>query len=147
MSLTDIKNSAFKRKRLWAFLFMVAIVLLCPFRSTVVPEQKVLVVTEGWRPIPGVRVRQIWQNYSVEVVGHEEDIPTDENGRVSFPRRTVRANLLWRVVRPILNILSQGVHASFGVQTDMFPLGEVTEKPAGQKRVEAQPGDIVFRPR
>src|SRR2546421_7309088 len=141
------RNSAFKRKRLWVFLLVFGVVLLYPFQSTVVPEQHVLVVTEDWRPIPGVRVRQIWKNYSIEAVGHEEDIATDENGHVFFPRRTVRANILWRAVRPILNILTQGVHASFGVQTDMFPLGEVTEKPAGQERVEAQPGDIVFRPR
>lgn len=62
-----------------------------------------------------------------------------------FPRRTVRASLLWRAVRPIVNILTQGVHASFGVHTDMFPLREVTEKPVGQKTVEAHPEDIVFR--
>ena len=141
------RNSVLKKKRLWVFLLVMAVVLFYPFKSTVVPSQRVLVVTEDWRPIQGVRVRQIWQNYSVEAVGHEEDAPTDENGRVFFPRRTVRASLLWRAVRPIVNILTQGVHASFGVQTDMFTVDNMDEKPAGQKKVEAQPGDIVFRQR
>lgn len=139
------RNSAFKRKRIWVFLVVLGVVVFYPFKSTVVPEQNVLVVTEDWRPIQGVRVRQIWKNYSVEADGHEEDRPTDENGRVLFPRRTVRANLLWRAVRPIVNILTEGVHASFGVQTQMFPLGEITQKPSGQRTVEARSGEIVFR--
>lgn len=78
------RNSVFKKKRLWVLLLVMAVVLLSPFKSTVAPSQRVLVVTEDWRPIQGVRVRQIWQDYSVEAVGHEEDVPTDENGRVFF---------------------------------------------------------------
>ncbi len=135
----------FQKKRLWIVLLVLAVAFCFPFDTTVVPPRTVLVVTEDWRPIQGVRVRQIWQNYSIESSGHEEDIPTNENGRVSFPRRTVRASLLWRLFRPIVNILTQGVHAGFGVQTQTFTVDNMDEKPAGQEKVEAQPGDIVFR--
>lgn len=137
----------FEKKRLWIFLLVLAVAFCFPFKTTVVPPRRVLVVTEDWRPIQGVRVRQIWQNYSVESSGHEEDIPTSENGRVSFPRRTVKASLLGRVVRPIVNILTQGVHAGFGVQTEIFTVDNLDEKPASQERVEAQPGDLVFHNR
>ena len=134
-----------RRKKFWALVVLLVAVFLYRFESTTVPPQSVLVVTEDWKPVQGALVRQSWQNYSVEADGHEEDLPTDETGRVSFPRRTVRASLLWRIYRPVANILTQGIHASFGVQTETLPLGDVTAKPVGQKMVAAQPGDIVFR--
>jgi len=131
-----------RNKKIWV-LALVGVMLLYPFESTIVPSQNVLVVTEAWNPIEGILVRQSWKNYSVETYGHEQDLLTDERGRVSFPRRTVRANLLRRAFRPIANIIGQGIHASFGVYTDMIVLGDGTKKP--DKKVEAQPGDIVFR--
>jgi hypothetical protein len=134
-------------KKFWALVALLVLVFLYPFESTIVPPQRVLVVTEDWKPVQGALVRQNWQNYSMEADGHEEDLPTDENGRVFFPRRTARASLLWRIYRPIANIVTQGVHASFGVQTDTIPLGDVWVKPVGQNRVEAHPGEIVFRRR
>ena len=90
-------------------------------------------------------MRQIWQHYSLESRGHEQDLRTDDGGRVTFPRRTIRASILRRVLHPVWNILRQGVHAGFGVHTDLFPLGDVTEKRIGDKKVEAYPGDVVFR--
>jgi hypothetical protein len=132
-----------RNRKLWGFGLLVGVIFLYPFKSTIVPSRNVLVVTEDWDPIQGVLVRQSWQNYSLEARGHEEDKLTDDNGRVSFPRRAVRANLLWRAFRLIANIMGQGVHASFGVHTDVIALGEGTIK--SDKKVEAQPSDIVFR--
>ena len=140
-----IKNSPSKTKALWAFLLVIGGVLLYPFESTVVPARSVLVVTEDEHPIQDVVVRQIWQNYSIESEGHEEDLRSDENGRVSFPERTVRASVPRRILQPILNVVRQGVHASFGVHTDMFALGDLTGKRIGQNRVEVRPGDVVFQ--
>ncbi len=135
----------FRKKTFWAVLLLGVAGFLYPFESIVVPSKNVLVVTEDWRPIQSTAVRQSWQDYSLESRGHEEDLNTDENGRVTFPRRTIRASVLRRLVHPIWNILRQGIHASFGVHTDMFPVPEVTEKPVGVKPVEARPGDIIFR--
>ena len=126
---------------------LLGITVLYPFETTVVPSKSVLVVTEDWKPIQHTAVRQSWQDYSLESTGHEEDLKTDENGRVTFPRRAIRASVVRRIAHPIWNILRQGVHAGFGVHTDMFPLPEVTEKPIGAKPVEARPGDVIFRPR
>ena len=64
--------------------------------------------------------------------------------RVSFPKRTIKANLASRMLYPILNVIRQGVHASFGVRMDIFPLGDVSGKQIGSSRVEARAGDVVF---
>jgi hypothetical protein len=139
------KNGSILKRMRFLILLLLGIVFLFPFENTVVPSKNVLVVTEDWRPIQGTLVRQSWQNYSLESEGHEQDLKTDDGGRVTFPRRTMRASVLRRIMHPIWNILRQGIHASFGVHTDMFPLGEVTEKPIGNKTVEAHPGDLVLR--
>lgn len=136
--------SVIRRKKLW-ILVLLGVVSLYPFESTVVPSQNILVVSEDWRPIQGAAVRQSWQQYSLESRGHEQDLRTDQNGRVTFPRRTIRASVLMRIVHPISNILTQGIHASFGTHTETLPLGDVIQAPLGQEPVKAQLGDIVFR--
>lgn len=144
--MTKEDSTFTKRKKVWA-LIVLGTFLLYPFQSTTVPSQSVLVVTEDWRPVQGAGVRQSWQNYSIEAYGHEEDLLTDADGRVSFPRRTVRASLLRRALRPVANVITQGVHAGFGVHTDIIPLGDMDVKPVGHKTVDARPGDLVFRRR
>src|SRR6185503_5204200 len=110
-------------KRKWLIaVVVVGTVFLFPFKTTVVPETHVLVVTNDMHPIKDALVRQSWQNYSLEREGHEEDLPTDAHGRVTFPRRTLRTPLIWRALGPLASVAGQGVHASFGVYTDMFPV-------------------------
>jgi hypothetical protein len=94
-------------------------------------------------PVRNALVRQIWQGYSLEPYGHEEDLPTDANGRVTFPTRTIRAPLLVRMLGPLMTIAGQGVHASFGVHTDMFTLSQ--KGTASTDIAQPQPGEIVFR--
>jgi hypothetical protein len=120
--------------------------LIYPFKSGEVPEQHVLVVTEDWRPVKGALVRQSWQNYSLESQGNEEDFRTDDNGRVTLPKRTMRASILIRLLHPIWNVFTQGVHSSFGVHTDVLELGGGTERRESPK-VQPQPDEIVFRRR
>lgn len=131
-------------KRKWAYVAVALLaILLYPFKSMVVPAQDVLVVTEDMRPIKGSLVRQIWQHYSLESEGHEEDLRTDDNGRVTFAARTIRASLLWRMLGPAVGVLSQGVHAGFGVHTDMLQLGGGTTN--SNEHVAPRPGEIVYR--
>jgi hypothetical protein len=139
------KISNFRKKLLWLFLLLV-LVLIYPFEATVVPRQRVLVVTEDWHPIAGARVRQSWQNYSIEADGHEEDVLTDENGRVTLPPRINRASLAWRLFRPVANIITQGIHAGFGTYAKVSELGGGTER-RDAAPVESQAGDVVFRRR
>ena len=140
-----MRRSSLQRKILLLLLVLVlAVCCLYPFESTVVPTRSALVVTQGWKPIQNVAVRQIWQHYSLEGKSHEEDLRTDSNGRVTFPRRAVRASLLRRILHPVWNVITQGIHASFGVHTDMFPVGAVTQNQVGEGTVQARPGDVVF---
>ena len=109
------------------------------------PSQNVLVITEDGRPVQNASVRQLWQHYSLESRSHEEALRTGLNGRVTFPERTIRASVVRRLVYPIWVLLRSGIHASFGVRTDMFPVPDVAEKSVATETVRAQPGDVVFR--
>jgi hypothetical protein len=133
-----------KRKCVIVILASLAILLLYPFKTTVVPEKRVLVATNDMHPVRDALVRQIWQNYSLEREGHEEDLPTDAQGRVTFPARTIRAPLVWRLLGPLASIAGQGVHASFGVHTNMFPLPNSGTE-VSSEIARPQPGEIVIR--
>jgi hypothetical protein len=130
--------------RKWLILgFVIAVLMLYPFKKTLVPEQRVLVTTKDMHPISHALVRQIWQDYSLESSGHEEDLPTDTHGRVTFPARTIRAPLVWRFLGPLGSIAGQGIHASFGVRTDMFPLAN-KDAQVSTEVVQRQPGEIWY---
>ena len=143
MSWLATKQILKSKKRL--LLLLLVATLLYPFETSVVVPQNVLVVSQDGSPVFQARVRQIWQNYSLESIGHEEDLSTNSEGRIYFPHRTVRASLLWRAIRPIANIAGQGVHSSFGIHTDMFPVGSLIAEPMAGKKAVVQPGDIVFK--
>jgi hypothetical protein len=132
------------RKRIIVIFVVLATLLLYPLKTTLVPAQHVLVVTEDMHPVKDALVRQIWKDYSLEHVGHEEDLPTDLHGRITFPARTVRASLLRRMIGPLASIAGQGIHASFGVHTDMFPLANRGTE-VSSEIVQPQPGEIVYR--
>jgi hypothetical protein len=134
---------AAKRKWVIVVLVSLAVVMLYPFKKTVVPSQQVLVTTKDMHPISNALVRQIWQDYSLERYGHEEDLPTDTHGRVTFPARTIRAPLVWRFLGPLASIAGQGVHASFGVHTDMFPLAN-KDAQVSTEVAQRQPGEIWY---
>ena len=122
------------------------VVLFYPFEKALVPSKRVLVVTEDMRPIKDAFVRQIWQDYSLERYGHEEDLATNAQGRITFPRRTIRASLFRRVVGPVTNVVSQGVHASFDIHTDMFPLPK-GGRVASNETIQPHSDEIVYRVR
>ena len=87
---------------------------LIPKESLVVPAWSVQVAGIDSRPVEGINVRQVWQDYTLESKSHEEMRVTPSDGRVSFPERRISASRLMRGVGAIRNVLSSGVHASFG---------------------------------
>ena len=94
--------SAFRWKPvlvLGIILAMIVTLLLYPLESTVVPQWRVRVLDEAANSVRGVRLRESWSDYSVESHEHNEDLSTDADGYVTFPRRTVKANLLVRIAR------------------------------------------------
>ena len=102
------------RKKIWIFatLGAMALLLLYPFKTTVVPDWKIRIVDEAGNPMRSFRVREVWQHYTIETYSHEEDLITDGDGYVTFPKRTVRGSLLVRIGWPMVNVLN--VHVSLG---------------------------------
>lgn len=97
-------------------LFMIVIISLplIPFETTVVPEWEITVVDANGKPLPKVFVCQYWQHYSLEEMEHKEDKWTDENGKVTFPRRSIKANLIQRIIGPIREFCTLLFKASYG---------------------------------
>ena len=135
----------FSNNKLATAVIGVLVVLAYPYETTVVPEQRALFVTNDMHPIKDALIRQSWQHYSLESKGHEEDLPTDSHGRVTFPKRTIRVPLIWRALGPLAAIAGQGAHASFGVHTDMFPVPNTGGIVISAEVAQPQPGDHVFR--
>lgn len=111
-----------KRLGLSIGVICVAFLLLYPFETTVVLEWRARVVDEAGNPLTGVLVSEQWQHYSIETDGHEAEARTDGSGYVVFPRRAIRASIFMRAVGPVRNILSTGVHASFGISAYLIVL-------------------------
>lgn len=112
-----------ERKLLLRVLALLGLIVLLiyPFETTVVPEWKIRIVDEAGDPLRVTRVREVWQHYTIESASHEEDLITDGDGYVTFPRPTVRGSLLVRIGVPIVNGLN--VHASFGPSAWVLVLG------------------------
>lgn len=112
------------RKKLWIFVTLGAmallLLLLYPFKTTVVPEWRVRIVDEAGNPLRTTRVREVWKHYTIESASHAAVLITDGDGYVAFPRRTVRGSLLVRIGWPIVNVLN--VHASYGPSAGVYVL-------------------------
>ncbi len=86
------------------------------YESTTVPEWDLRVINPRGEPLSGVQVYQTWKHYSLDSSDtfNREIKVTDETGRVSFPRRTVNASLLRRVLSSVGRWVNINPHASFG---------------------------------
>lgn len=103
---------------------LLAALLLYPFETTVVPEWKVRVVDELGKPMIGMAVREGWEHSSIESHRHEQDLTTDTEGSVTLPRRTIRANLLWRIAGGA--VVTVVPHQPSGPRFFFYPLGPYT---------------------
>jgi hypothetical protein len=106
-----------------AVVFAVALI---PFPTATVPEWRVQYIDGRGRPVVGLPIEQTWQNYSVESRANVVTRHTDAQGYVVFPARSTWSPLLFRAVGPVLNVLSTGVHASFGPSSWLIPKCDVT---------------------
>jgi hypothetical protein len=109
-----------KRAKSWVIVcVLLAVFLLYPFETTVVPQWRIRVVDESGNPVRGVGVNEGWRHYSIERSRHEQSLVTDDEGYVTFPRRTVRAGLLVRAVGSMIAALNphgrSGPHAFLDV--------------------------------
>lgn len=131
MQRTD-KHAFFKSRRRVTLLLLLIVLIagLIPFETSLVPLWKIQVVDASGKPIGGIGVRQIWNNYSVEFTSHEQDLTTDYNGYVTFPARSIKASFLRRLIYPIFNSLAGG-HASWGARATIIVLVKDASKEFG----------------
>ncbi len=117
-----------KSKIILIILIISAVLSLIPFHTTAAPEWKIQVIDENGSPYKGQLVRQFCRNYSLQAdcADAESDQYTDENGYVTFPKRTIRLSLILRVLNFGVNIFhSIGGHTSFGTVVRITSSGPV----------------------
>jgi hypothetical protein len=84
-----------------AILGILFAILVFPFQTTTVPEWNLRVVDDAGAPVRDINVTEHWQDYMLEPQGHEEVYPTDQDGRVSFNARNLRASITRRLLARI----------------------------------------------
>jgi hypothetical protein len=100
---------------------------LFPSSSLAVPYWDVVVVDEHGKPVEGVTVRETWQNYSVEMEGHEADRKTDTNGHATFPAQKAEYSLLRQIAGTIFALVRLNVHSSYSPHAHVFAFGKGLE--------------------
>lgn len=85
------------------------------------------VVDDEGVPYVNQRVLEVWRHYSLELDGggDEEERWTDNDGRVEFPRRTIRMSFSARTARSAFAELNRFLHGSAGVHAYLMASGPV----------------------
>jgi hypothetical protein len=140
--------NAVKRKKLIAIALLVicvGILLFYPFETTVVPEWKIRVIDEAGKPLQNIVVNELWRHHSLEFQRHNEDRITDIQGYVLFPRRTVRASLLFRIVGRA--VVALNVHGESGPKASAMVRGPyLTSRDPEYSPSKPVPEVIVVKP-
>jgi hypothetical protein len=88
---------------LWPLVLLLGIALY-PFKTTIVPEWDLRVVDSTNAAVPSINVTEHWQHYLFDREAQEDVRTTREDGRVSFPARSMRASLLHRAFATIVKV-------------------------------------------
>jgi hypothetical protein len=115
--------SPLAHKLLTAFVVLVVVILIYPFQTTIVPSWELQVVDQHGANVPLARVTEYWQHNSLETELHEEVKATDNEGKVSFMPRMIRANLIKRAYAPLLKFFQEGSRAKYGPYASVLVWG------------------------
>lgn len=144
----ELKNLKMKGKHVWILAIILGggFLLLYPYETTVVPDWRVRAVDEDRTPLVRVAVSEYWGHMSIESDEHQAESITDDQGYVTFPRRTIRASLLRRGLGPLINRSSVhgvdlGPHAYLIVSADMNSTTDNSDYRPGKRL----PEEIVRR--
>jgi hypothetical protein len=118
-------------------IIAIIVMLLVPFKTTVVPAWKLQVVNMQAIPCGGLVVVQSWRHYSLDMEGgeHLESRSTDKDGWVDFPERTIRKSVLGRLFANALTLINTLFHGSRGIRASISASG-----PPGYGEVNYQVG-------
>jgi hypothetical protein len=135
----------------WAFIGAILLGLIVtfsyPFEFTVVPEWKLRIVDQTGQRLRGNRVRESWCHYTFENQDHEEDLLSDGDGYVQFPRRTIRGNLITLVAKFLEQFVN--VHSSSGPSASVDYFGDyrlISDEPWYEPGRPLAPEIVVWRP-
>ncbi len=114
-----------RRYPIYAISILAAVLFVYPFDSTIVPAWKLQVVDVNGNVCQNMRVTQSWGHYSLWLEGWlgSDDRFTDMNGYVEFPERTIRANLIRRIVVPVIAHILIIFHGSVGADGAVWASG------------------------
>lgn len=107
-------------------LIVIIAVLIIPFPTTIVPAWKLKVIDDKGKICPKKEVTQTWAHYSVCVgLGcfQSEDKITNAEGNVEFPKRTIWAPLIWRILGSLIANALTIAHGSAGVASSVHTRG------------------------
>ncbi len=102
---------------------VILVAAFIPLPQTVAPAWTITTLDAARRPLTGVTVREVWQQYSLDDSSHEEDRFTDANGKVQFPRRMYWTSFGGRFLGCVRQVGSGGVHASCGPHSYLVAFG------------------------
>jgi hypothetical protein len=115
----------FFQSKIAYFLGAIALVsVLIPIPQIVAPDWTITTLNASGRPLMGITVREVWQQYSLEISSHEEDRLTDIKGEVHFPRRTQWTSIAGRLFGCARQISDTGVHVSCGPHSYLVAFGK-----------------------
>ncbi len=118
-------------------------ITLFPFELKIAPKRALRVVDSNQQPLNGVLVRQIWDQYSLNVHG-EEDFVTANEGQVILPERAIDTNLAVLICGGISNISELTIHASLGSYESIGFMKEGYHNIWFHSAMESLEGDIVL---
>ena len=105
------KQTVRLRKALAALMFLLAVLLLFPFKTIIVPTWTLRVVDESGTAVRGIKITEHWQHYLLESSGHEEVRQVGDDGRASFPERAIRGSLVRRFLATLFRLTKSGAQA------------------------------------
>jgi len=105
-------------------LGLLLVAALWPVSQSVAPEWDIYTLDCDGKPLAGITVREVWQQYGVEGSSHEEDRKSDTNGHVHFNGREVRSSILHRGLGCLGQVATTGVHASCGKSAYLVAFGD-----------------------
>lgn len=134
-----------KKIVLLLFLLVLAVIALYPLETTVVPQWRIRIVDEAGVPLGNAGIREVWQHYSIESRDHKEDLLTDADGYVTFPKRTIKSPVAVRIIKASLNNLNP--HGSSGPSAYLVILARGYDSWSNDAYIPGQPlpTEVVVR--
>lgn len=89
--------------------------MLCfiPFELTISQKREFVVIGANNKPIEGALSKQVWYQYSLN---HRKDVEvkSDSLGKILFPKRVVRTNLISIISGAVARIIEYKIDANIG---------------------------------